>query len=346
MRFLTVNTEVTQIKKEIQQDLEKIIFSTDSTFLTSSKKQEISKELETLVGAVFEEAKLQPLINFLLFFIKEREDEIRFEVFNLFCFLTQLGASEGTASFESLAGLLDQKPLFDSPEMAIRGFGSLLNLQKTDHDERIRIFKRLFYFVKKNKSMVLYKYSFDLPGTIGPLSRELHLEVLEYGLAVSKMKDLWGDFGKLLLVQVELFSEEETLPEDFSAKLVVNLRDLVQSLKGVFFLKTLRLNCHVRHALQTDESVENLVEALEKKDVTSLSSGNDSPSNKEKVQIVKMMSFLQKKCNWGLDELAEKVLQDSQKSSQKKIQGFLMKCMKQQLLSAKINRKTNSVLIT
>jgi hypothetical protein len=346
MRYLTVNTNKNSIKKEIQQDLEKIIFTTSSKALMTSEKREISTNLETLVTELFETHDLKSLGEYLLPYMTQCQDELRMEVFNLYCFLAKMQASESAAGFDYLMDLLDQKSFFESSDAAIKAFGMLLNLQKNDMESRLNIFERLFKFVKANNSMVLYKYSFDIPSTIGPVKRELHLEVLDYAINISQMKDLWQDFGKLLLVQVNLFSESETLPESFNENLTKNLLLLLASIKGIFWIKNLELNPHVQKIIESSAQIKNLLEALMSTEESKLSEENKTPENSEKVQIVKLMNLVQTKSNWGLNELAEKVLGETDKSGGKKIQGLLMKCMKQKLLKAKINRKSNSVLVT
>lgn len=344
MRFLTVNTSIISIKKEIQADLEKIIF-TSSSSLTGADKRNITSSLETLLGDLSASMDLPELIKFLESYWNQLEDEVRWEVFNLFCFLSQINASKTQELFAHLMDLLDQKNFFETPRMAIKGFGMLMNLQKENMEHRIQIFERLFRFVKKHDSMILYKYAFDIPSMIGPVSQELHLEVLDYALQISQLKDLWQDFGKLLLIQVGLFAETGTLPESFGESLTKNLLSLTSSLKGVFFLKNLLLNSHVQKTIDSSEQLKNLVEALDLESEEKLSEVNNTPVNVEKVQIVKLMSLVLGQANWKLDDLASRVLKEESGSSGKKIQGLLMKCMKQRLLTAKINRKTNSVLI-
>jgi hypothetical protein len=346
MRFLKLNSEIKQIKKEIEEDLRKIVFLKDSSSKNSRTQLDFSENIRSLISEFFEDSNLSSLIDYLFSFLAERDDEARFEVFNLFCFLSQYQVKSNETQFNLLMDLIDQKEFFEKADVGIKAFGILLNLEKRDLNFRLVIFERLFKFVKLHDSVVLYKYSFDLPNAIGPISRELHLEVLQYGLSISKMKDLWNDFGKLLLIQAQLYTDSEEVSEEFLKRLEENILELVSSLNGIFYLKSLKLNCHLQKIIKGNSIVSNLIESLEKGDCSLLSEENNTTANQEKVNVIKLMRVVEKKCNWELGQLSKEVFGDSENSSTKKIQGLLMKCMKMKLFRAKINRKMNSVVIT
>ena len=346
MRFLKVHYEIKQIKKEIQDDLHKIIFYKDSSSKKSKNQVDFSASISSLISEYFENFDLSPLIDYLFSFLTERDDESKFEVFNLFCFLSQFKKESNSTSFALLMGLIDQKEFFDNADIGIKAFGILLNLEKQSIKLRVSIFERLFRFVKLNNSSVLYKYTFDIQNAIGPIDRELHGEVLQYGLAISSMKDLWQNFAKLLLIQAQLYAESDDIPKTWLEKLKENLLQLVSSVNGVFYLKSLNLNSHLHAIMTQNTTISNLIEALEKGECSVLNKDNETNDNKEKVNIVKLMKVVEKKCNWELGKLSTEIFGDTEQTSTKKIQGLLMKCMKLKLIRAKINRKENSVLIT
>lgn len=346
MGYLKLTRDMNQIQKEIKDDLQKIVFPNQSTKKNSSAQIEFTSSLNSLISELFQNHQLSPLVDFLQPHLTDKEDSIRFEVFNLFCFLSQLKKDSNQASFPVLMELIDQKSFFEDANVAIKAFGILLNLEKTDKAHRLVVFERLFRFAKANNSTVLYKYSFDLPNTIGAVSRELHLEILEDALKISQMKSLWEDLGKLLLIQAGLFAESEALPESVKEKLSGHLLTLMGSIKGIFFLKNLETDSQIKQIIDSNQKISNLIEALRSGDCTKLSEENNAKQNQEKARVVKLMNLVEKKCNWGLAELSQEIYEDSERSSQKKVQGLLMKCMKQNLLRAKINCKNNSVVVT
>ena len=159
------------------------------------------------------------------------------------------------------------------------------------------------------------------------------------------MKDLWENFAKLLLIQAELYNDSENLSESGNVEMTNNLELLIGSLKGLFFLKSLRLNSHIEKIIENNTGISNRLDALANLDESKLNEENNTDENREKVQIIKLMNFVQGKNKWKISVLAQEVYGNNEESSNKKIQGLLMKCMKQKLLTAKINRKENSIKI-
>ena len=80
-------------------------------------------------------------------------------------------------------------------------------------------------------------------------------------------------------------------------------------------------------------------------DESKLNEINNTAENKQNVKIIKLMTLVEGKSKWLISDLAQKICGNNDKNSNKIIQGLLMKCMKQKLLIAKINRKENSVKI-
>lgn len=344
MRFLQLHSSTDAMVKETIQTLTKLLFKNSEASKDGDQAEEFEGKLKELVINLFKSHQLQEIILFSEEYLKERNDDQRYEVFKFWAtmYLLKSQQIDRAQVVEAILGQMER--MFEDKALGAQALGMILNIEKEDLELRREVFGRLFRYCDANELTMLYKYCFELELVVTGLETSLELAVLDYAMNISHQKGLWEEFTTLLRRKALILDEHvgESL-ESSRKQLQVQLDRLLGSREGIFYFKSVRATQSVAGLLKQNPDLENLVAALDAADISVLSEKNQTPENQTKINLVKLIQACLKRANWGIVELSKEIFEDETKT--KETQSLLMRGMKNKFIRAKINRKTESVTV-
>lgn len=345
MRFLQLHSSREAMAKEAIQTLTTLLFKNSEASKDADKAEEFEDSLKSLVLNLFSQNQLIELINFSHEYLKDRNDEQRFEVFKYWAtmYLMKYDSIDRSQIITLILGQIEA--LFEDKGLGAQTLGMMLNIEKHDLVLRRQIFASLFGYCDKNELTVLYKYCFDLTQVVTELEPSLELAVLDYALRISHEKGLWEDFTKLLRKKALILDQQSSEAlEDSKSKLKTQIDQLLGSREGIFYFKSVRSTQSISNLVNENEKLKNLVQALDSADIEVLSENNKTPENETKINLVKLINACLKKANWRISDLSKEIFKDEGKT--KETQSLLMRGMKNKFIKAKINRKNESLIVS